>query len=332
MVWVQVSNCKKKFSFGKEKHFIHKTPSTRDSPTLASRSYKQTMNAFINKYKFNQQSKLRKMQKGQPRIYWNFLNSLKNRKKSDGPPLKEFYAHFKEIYSDNPIDDNHDSNFSNMSFTECNDYLNRPFTCEEIDQCIKRLKNNKTPGGDEILNEYLKLTRHFMPSVYESLFNLILKTGHVPEQWLIGKIIPIFKNKGDPKDPNNYRPITILRCLGKLFTAVLNDRLCNFLEYNEMLLENQARFRKHYSTTDHIFTLHSLIELLKYEKKKKLFCCFVDFSKAFDSVWGVGLWRKLLSTEVTGNFLRVLQNMHANIKSCVTVNGQDFHFLQVIAE
>ena len=173
-----------------------------------------------------------------------------------------------------------------MSFTECNDYLNRPFTCEEIDQCIKRLKNNKTPGGDEILNEYLKLTKHFMLPVYETLFNLILKTGHVPEQWLIGKIKPIFKNKGDPRDPNNYRPITILSCLGKLFTAVLNDRLCNFLEYNEMLHENQAGFRKHYSTTDHIFTLHSLIELLKYEKKK-LFCCFVDFSKAFLTQYGV---------------------------------------------
>ena len=92
------------------------------------------------------------------------------------------------MYSDNPIDDNNNSNFSNMSFTECNDYLNRPFTCEEIDQCIMRLRNNKTPGGDEILNEYLKLTKHFMLPVYESLFNLILKTGHVPEQWLIGKI------------------------------------------------------------------------------------------------------------------------------------------------
>ena len=143
-----------------------------------------------------------------------------------------------------------------MSFTECNDYLNRPFTCEEIDQCIKRLKNDKTPG-----------TKHFMLPGYESLFNLILQTCHVPEQWLIGKIKPIFKNKGDPKDPNNYRPITILSYLGKLFTAVLNDRLCNFLEYNEMLHENQAGFRKHHSTTDNMFTLHSLIELLKYEKR-----------------------------------------------------------------
>ena len=159
------------------------------------------------------------------------------------------------------------------------------------------------------------------------MFNLILKTGNVPEQWTIGKIKQIYKNKGDSLDPSNYRLITILSCLVKLFTAVLNDKLCNFLEDNNLLNENQAGFRKHHSITDHIFTLYSLIALLKHEKKKqKLFCCFVGFSKAFDPVWREGLWRKLLFTHVNGIFLCVLQNMYANIKSCVTVNGQDSQF------
>ena len=57
------------YHLARKKHSLHKAPSTRDSLTLASRFYKQTMNSFINKYKFNQQSKLRKMQKGQPRSY-----------------------------------------------------------------------------------------------------------------------------------------------------------------------------------------------------------------------------------------------------------------------
>ena len=109
-----------------------------------------------------------------------------------------------------------------------------------------------------------------MITVYASLFNLILKTGNVPEQWTIGKIKPIYKNKGDSLDPSSYRPITILSCLGKLFTAVLNDRLCNFLEDNSLLIENKAGFRTHHSTTDHIFTLYSLIELLKHEKEKEI--------------------------------------------------------------
>lgn len=64
---------------------------------------------------------------------------------------------------------------------------------------------------------------------------------------------------------------------------------------------------------------------MKYEKKK-LFCCFVDFSKAFDSVWRIGLWRKLINTHVNGKFLRVLQNMYSDIKSCVTIRGDDSPF------
>ena len=149
-----------------------------------------------------------------------------------------------------------------------NEFLNQPFSPSEIEKCIRKLKNSKSPGTDQILNEYLKLTKDKMLHVYVNFFNLILDTGHIPDQWLEGRIKPIYKNKGDSLDPNNYRPITLLSCMGKLFTAVLNERLTQFLEDNDLLKPNQAGFRKHYATTDHIFALYSLIELLKYEKKK----------------------------------------------------------------
>ena len=84
-----------------------------------------------------------------------------------------------------------------------------------------------------------------MLPIYASLVNLILDTGHIPDQRLEGKTQPIYENKGDSLDPNNYRPITLLGCLGMLFTATLNDRLSNFLEENDLLKENQAGFRKH---------------------------------------------------------------------------------------
>ena len=112
-----------------------------------------------------------------------------------------------------------------------------------------------------------------------------------------------------------------MSCLGKLFTAVLNNRLTEYLEKNVILSENQAGFRKGYGTTDHIFVLKSLTEIAKLSKKK-LFCAFIDFSQAFDSVWRGGLWRKLLFNSFNGKFFRVIYNMYENIKSCVRTNDE----------
>ena len=140
--------------------------------------------------------------------------------------------------------------------------------------------------------------------LYLVLFNKILNTGEIPEEWLTGLIIPIFKKKGSKEDCNNYRGITLLSCLGKLFTSILNNRLYAFCEENKILGESQAGFRKGYNTLDHIFVLKNAIDLFLTEKKK-LFCCFVDYTKAFDMVWREALWYKLLSssTESAGKSL-----------------------------
>ena len=138
--------------------------------------------------------------------------------------------------------------------------LNIEVTETEIMSCIKNLKNGKCPGTDEIINEYIKISCPVMLPIYVKLFNMILDTGNIPESWLIGVIKPLYKNKGDPTLPENYRP----------------------------------SFRASYSTTDNIFVIHALIEYLRV-RKLKLYCAFIDFTKAFDNVWRVGLWGKLLS-------------------------------------
>ena len=105
---------------------------------------------------------------------------------------------------------------------------------------------------------------------------------------------------------------------------MLNNRQTEFLDKNDKLSENQAGFRKGYGTTDHMFVLNSLIEIMKVSKKK-LFCAFIDFSQAFDSIWRGGLWRKLLFNSVNGNFFTIVY-MHENIKSCVRINDETSAF------
>ena len=208
-----------------------------------------------------------------------------------------------------------------------NHELNNYITKDEITKCIKSLKNNKAHGDDEIINEYIKSTSNVFTPIYEKLFNIIFNTGKIPECWLIGNIKPIYKNKGDKTDPKNYRPITILSCVGKLFTALLNNRLNKFSDEFKILKENQTGFRKMYSTTDNIFVIHILFELLRHYKKK-LFCAFIDFEKAFDTVWREGLWHKLILNNINGKMYQIIVNMYQNIKSRIIFNGNTTDFFK----
>ena len=97
---------------------------------------------------------------------------------------------------------------------------------------------------------------------------------------------PIYEGKGEVNDPDNYRGITGLSCFGKLFTSVTNDRIHSFLETNDILGNEQSGFRKGHSMMDHVFALHCLIDVYLQRKKKKSFCAFIGYKKAFDSVSG----------------------------------------------
>ena len=164
---------------------------------------------------------------------------------------------------------------------EINEELNQPILNEEILAAIKKLKNNKSPGQDNILNEHIKNMADIFLQIYAHLFNLILDTGIVPASWAVGDILPIYKNKGSINLPENYRPITLLGCLGKLFTVILNNRLNKYVEHYELMSNCQAGFRKGLSTTDNLFILQSLFEISK-SCKNKLYCAFIDFKQAYD--------------------------------------------------
>jgi hypothetical protein len=105
--------------------------------------------------------------------------------------------------------------------------MNQSLTLHEIRIAIKDLKNNKASGIDEIIYEYLKSTVSQMMPLYVKLFNVVLDSGIIPiNAWTICVIRPMYKKKGSPADPDNYRAITIVSNLGKLFTSILNKMNC----------------------------------------------------------------------------------------------------------
>ena len=137
-------------------------------------------------------------------------------------------------------------------------------------EAIKQLNYHDAAGVDKVLNEYIKSTGTLLMPVYVKLLNTILDNGVLPDEWHTEIIIPIFKTKGSRLHTENYRPITLLCCCSKLFTTLLNNCLPLFIEEHNTISEAQTAFRKGYSTLDHSFTLHHLINILK--KKEKINC------------------------------------------------------------
>ena len=141
------------------------------------------------------------------------------------------------------------------------------------------------------------------PEIILKLFNLILDSGDVIPEWLISFIVPI--HKGGPKsEPSNYRGVSLLSCLGKLFLSILNHRLEIFTLDNGILSTSQLGFIKGNRTSDAHIIIRNLIDKYCHKNNKKIYACFIDLSKAFDTVP-----RDILLSKLQGELMGKLPNL-----------------------
>lgn len=174
---------------------------------------------------------------------------------------------------------------------------------------VQQLNNNKSGGPDLYLNELFKHGKYVLSSYLLLLFNKIFEKGYFPEAWTEGFVIPLHK-KGNINDVNNYRGITLLSTLGKLFTRLLNNRLCEWSEKYSVYVEAQAGFRSKMGTVDNVFVLHGLVSHL-INNGEKLYAALIDFSKAFDYVSRDNLWMKLVKLGIRGPIFNIYKiNVH----------------------
>ena len=138
-----------------------------------------------------------------------------------------------------------------------------------------------------------------------------------PDDWGKANITPIYKKK-DKLDCGNYRGISLLSHAGKIITTIIQRRILKRAE--EVISESQAGFRPGRSTVGQLFTLRQIAE--KYlEKDRELYCCYIDFEKAFDSVWQEGIWRALRFFGFPQKIINLLQALYSKSNSAVRVNG-----------
>ena len=189
---------------------------------------------------------------------------------------------------------------------------------EEVRSIIHSLPLKKAAGPDHVTNEHLKFGGSILPPILSSLFNAILISGHIPTPFKLGLIIPI--PKGHDKDlsiPTNYRGITLLSVIGKVFEKVLLHRVSDQQAHLNPL---QGGFRPGFSCLHSAFILQEAISSVR-ERKKKVFVAFLDVKKAFDTVWHEGLLLKLALHKFPMYIWHILNNWYSSSTSAVLWNS-----------
>ena len=136
-------------------------------------------------------------------------------------------------------------------------------------------------GIDGISNKPLKLCIPAILPVITTLFNRCMRQGYFPERMKIAKITPVYK-KRNRENFVNYRPISLLPCISKVFERVIYARLINYIDKFDLLSNNQYGFRQKRSTID---ALTNVIEQIRCASNDETqLCIFLDLKKAFDTI------------------------------------------------
>ncbi|KAK3560215.1 hypothetical protein QTP86_000764 [Hemibagrus guttatus] len=183
---------------------------------------------------------------------------------------------------------------------------------DEVRKALKRMKSGKAVGPDDIPVEVWKCLGEAAVEFLASLFNRVLESERMPEEWRRSVLVPIFKNKGDMQSCSNYRGIKLMSHTMKLWERVVEARLRKVVE----ICEQQYGFMPRKSTTDAIFALRILMEKYR-DGQRELHCVFVDLEKAYDRVPREELWYCMRKSGVAGKYVRVVQDMYERSRTVV---------------
>ena len=199
--------------------------------------------------------------------------------------------------------------------------LNVELSFAEVSTAIDKTKFCK--AYLDIPNEAMK--NFNAKCILHRFFNLCFKSGLNPVDWDFSNIKPIPKKDKDPRDPLQNRCITIMCCVAKVYSKILNSRLQKYLESNKILVEEQNGFRAARSCIDHLFVLCTILRNRKLSGQET-FLSFIDYKKAFDSVERNLLLFKLSQVGITGNIYRAISSLYSNPRSRVILNEHETEY------
>ena len=234
-------------------------------------------------------------------------NSLNSFYSNIGPSIDNKIPKVNKSFNEflgNPIN-------NTITFEPCND--------TEIANIIKNFSPSKSSGPNSIPTNLLKEFSYLLCTPIKMIINKSLTEGTFPSLLKIANICPIFK-KNDKTKCANYRPISLLSNLSKIFERIVYNRLESFLNENDIIYQHQYGFRKNYSTNHAVL---SILEEIRLNLDKKIFSCgvFVDLEKAFDTVNHKILIEKLNHYGIKGIPNKWFTSYLSNRTQSVSLNG-----------
>lgn len=286
--------------------------------------YKRKTAKIIKRSKQEYAQKLISKNQNKSSALWNCVNKICNKPRQNNK-IEKIESQNSEIITDKTEIANQFNNFfcdigENLAknikkpknFQENNNWSThslfhfREATTAEVQKTIHSLKPNKAPGHDCIKSETLKAISDEITPIITYLINFCFNTGTFPNILKIGEIRPLFK-QGSKTDINNYRPISLLSSVSKIFEKIIKFRMSSFLDKHNILSDQQFGFRAGKSTEDAILSLTSNI-YKSMDKNQPSLCVFIDLTKAFDTVCHKRLIEKLERCGFRGGVLNLLKN------------------------
>ena len=284
-----------------------------------------------------------------PKDVWNKLKSLgRNSSKTCLPSevrlengeissdkqsvLNKWRQDFSTVYnpSNHQVEIDVDSFRANNGVNYVNsDNLNSPITYYECKRVTSLAKSGKAIGIDCLPNEVFKNDSSVL--LLGNLFQKCFSCHCVPSLWSKSIIKPIPKNtQNDPRVPLNYRGISLIPTMCKLYTNILNKRIFEYLDINNLTEDEQNGFRKDRFCEDHIYSLTSIIRNRK-NMGLDTFTCFVDMAKAFDRVNRDILFVKLANIGISGDILESIKALYADCRASINVNDDYTDFFSIMS-
>ena len=198
---------------------------------------------------------------------------------------------------------------------------NIPVTPKMVKKVITNIDLSKASGPDSIPVVVLKNCEPELSYILAELFNKCLKESCFPDCWKVSLVVPVFKNVGERSTAKNYRPVSLLSVVSKVFEKLVNNRIVDHLEKCGLFSDFQYGFRSSRSTAD-LLTVVSDRIARAFNRSGATRAVALDISKAFDRVWHAGLLHKLKSYGISGQIFGLISSFLSNRWLRVVLDGK----------